>query len=84
MTRYRLVHVQNGVEHVSSVVIALGEIPAHLHAEAVLHQATGWAVYEEPGALMVALRPGVRREVFARAYDALEDNLTTTREGVEA
>lgn len=70
-SRYRLVHVQGGREHVSSVVLSRDEVAEHLHAEAVLHQATGWAVYEEPGALVVALRPGVRREVYARSFDPM-------------
>ena len=72
-SRYRLVTVQNGREHVSAVVLGHAEVPEHLHAEAVLHQATGWAVYEEPGERVVASRPGIRREVFARRFDPLGD-----------
>lgn len=71
--RLRMVTVQNGREHVSAVILAPDEVSDHLHAEAVLHQATGWAVYEEPGELVVAMRPGIRREVFARHFNPMED-----------
>lgn len=71
--RVRLIHCQNGREEVSTVILAPDEVADHLHAEAVLHQAAGWAVYEEPGALVVAQRPGVRREVYARTFDPMED-----------
>ena len=74
-SRARLVTNQNGREHVSSVVLGLDEVADHLHAEAVLHQAFGWAVYEEPGELVVAQRPGIRREVYARTFDPMGEEL---------
>jgi hypothetical protein len=41
---YRLVHEQNGHEHVSTVVLGEHEVSEQLKAEAGLHLFGGWAV----------------------------------------
>jgi hypothetical protein len=72
VSRYRLVTVQNGREHVSTVVSGRDEIERDLWAEALLHSWSGWKVAVGTG-MVVATKGDVVREVFFREYDPMGD-----------
>ena len=76
MTRWRLVTVQNGKEHVSTVVSAPEEVDRDLAAEADLHRMAGWKVLRvlmNDQLIVIATKGRVSRRVFFREYDPMED-----------
>ncbi len=75
--RWRLVTIQNGRKHVSSVVLNEDEAIASVIAEVEMHEATGWAV-ERRAREMTALSRNRRvvRTVRAERFSPLDDLLT--------
>ncbi len=73
--RWRLVTVQNGRRHVSSVVLNEDEAIASVIAEVEMHEATGWTV-ERGARRMAAISPDRRviRTVRAECFDAFDDH----------
>ncbi len=71
--RWRLVTVQNGRRHVSSVVLNELEALASVIAEIEMHEATGWRV-ERRVWEMTALKDGTLRTVRAECFDAFDDH----------
>ncbi len=83
--RYRIATLQDGREHVSTVVLNEAEALESLDMEAHLHEAFGgWTVDRITGAggYLVAVRAtntaGVRRYVYARSFSPMHD---TPKEG---
>ncbi len=70
--RWRLVTIQNGRRHVSSVVLNEDEAIASVIAEIEMHEATGWRVERRPRE-MTALKAGTLRTVRAECFDAFND-----------
>ncbi len=73
--RWRLVTIQNGRRHVSSVVLNEDEAIASVIAEVELHEMTGWRVERRPRE-MTALKGRTLRTVRAERFDAMHDVLT--------
>jgi hypothetical protein len=78
-TRYRLVTVTGGEEHVGSVVLSAQEAQEMLALEADLHARFGWKVTlglrSEGGPLdcVIARRGERERLILCRAYEPLAD-----------
>jgi threonine dehydratase len=69
-----MVSVQNGKEHVSTVVLGREELDEQMKAEAEMHVVAGWEVLKSrDGLWMMARKGNIVREVFVREYDALKD-----------
>ena len=80
-TRFRLVTVQGGREHVSSVLLGRGEVLEHLDAEEDMAHMGGWSITrlhdwgeEFPTLLMLSPRNMVRR-IYARACTPFDDSV---------
>lgn len=74
--RYRMVTVQNGTEHVSSVVLNYDEAGAQLLFERTMHNAAGWRVAQVRGEglpHLVFTKGAVTRAVFAKRFSAMDD-----------
>lgn len=81
MKRYRAVTVQNGKEHVSTVITGGSEVRKEMMAECWLHLAAGWkvslstaeGVYRMLAEKDTVEHGTVTREVFYREFDPMED-----------
>lgn len=74
--RWRLVTIQNGRRHTSSVILTEDEARESVTAEGVMHEQTGWAVEWGPGRITALSRNRtVLRTVSAEMFDAMTDFL---------
>ncbi len=72
--RWRMVTVQNGKRHVSSVVLNEDEAIAHVIVAVERHEATGWRVERGARRMTALSRDGrVIRTVRAECFDAFDD-----------
>ncbi len=77
--RWRLVTVQNGRRHVSSVVLNEDEARNHILSEEAMHELTGWDVEVDdrrPGQF-TARHGRILRTVRAERFDAFNDHPNT-------
>ena len=73
--RYRLVTVQNGVEHISSVVLGKEEAADSLIAEAEMHERSGWKVTWKNSGTIIAMRPGIIRKIYISECSPMLDKI---------
>ena len=73
--RYRLVTVQNGVEHISSVVLGKEEAADSLIMEAEIHERSGWTVIWKNSKTITAMRPGIIRKIYISECSPMLDKI---------
>jgi len=77
--RYRLVTVQGGEAHVSTLILGESEVAEHLDLEESLHDATGWAVARmdtvgERFPQLFCLRGLRARRIFVKRFTPMDDS----------